>query len=845
VQSIIGSWGHLNVRFTAGGGFEEGGKRGRQMMTGAADPRPLLRLFATSARGLEQLMAGELRDLGATHIKETRAGCGFAGTVETAYRVCLWSRLASRVLLPLAEVEAPDADRLYAGVKDLAWERHLSATGTLAVDFTSAGSPITHTHFGALRVKDAVVDRFRELQGIRPSIDTRRPDVRIYAHASRETAVVGLDLAGEALHRRGYREEGVQVQAPLKESLAAAVLLRSGWPETAAAGGGLLDPMCGSGTLPIEAALMACDVAPGLFREHWGFSGWLLHDVALWDGILEEARARRRAGLERVPPIVGLEVDPRAVRLALRAVERAGLRGVVHVERKALAQMSGPPFAAKVPGLVVVNPPYGERLGGGASLGPLYAELGRHLREGFLGWRAAVLTSDPQLARWTGLRSHRSYSLYNGALAVKLYLFDLRPDRFMGAPRRASASATAESVPAADGVDRVPPPDPAGPPPSETQITPGAGRAAAGVEMLSNRLRKNLKRLRKWAEREGITCYRLYDADLPEYAVAIDVYERWVHVQEYEAPSTIDPARAQARLRDVLDAATDVLDLSSDDIFLKVRRRQRGSAQYEARAGGPDFLEVSEGGLRFLVDLGKRLDTGLFLDHRMTRALLREEADQVRFLNLFSYTGTATVYAAAGGARQTTSVDLSGRYLDWAARNLRLNGFEPGGIEVWRRAPGERGGGSGRGGSGRGGPGRGRDPGGGAHGRGDGSGAPVAEATHRLVQADCLEWLEAGQGARERSYDLIFLDPPTFSNSKRMGESILDIQRDHVDLIRRTMRVLAPTGTLIFSTNNRRFRLAKDALSDLAVEDLSRKTLPPDFERTPRIHSCWRIRHHS
>lgn len=800
-----------------------------------------LRLFATAARGLEPLLADELRALGAAGVKESRAGCAFAGTLETAYRVCLWSRLASRVLLPLAEVGAADADDLYEGVRSLAWEAHLASTGTLAVDFTTSGSPITHTHYGALRVKDAIVDRFRDLTGIRPSVDVHRPDLRIYTHATSDAAVVGLDLSGAALHRRGYRDDGVQGQAPLKENLAAAILVRAGWPEVVAGGGGFLDPMCGSGTLPIEAALMAGDVAPGLLRRQWGFAGWKQHEAAIWDRLLDEARARRLSGLKRLPPIVGFDADSRAVRLALAGVERAGLRGVVHVERRSLSQIDGPPFATSGPGLVVANPPYGERLGEAASLGPLYAELGRRLREGFLGWKAAVLTADAELARWTGLRSHRKYAFFNGALEVRLFLFELRPDRFAGASRQVSAKAQ-DVVPPSHGSSPSPPPAAVQPAGAATQeaserdqstgpseimehdnaggesVAVGLDRSAAGVQMLSNRLRKNVKRLRSWVRREGVTCYRLYDADLPEYAVAIDVYERWVHVQEYEPPPTVDMARAQARLRDVLDAIAGVLQVPSQDVFLKVRRRQRGASQYEAQAdGSAEFQEVSEGGLRFLVDFEKRLDTGLFLDHRPTRALIRSAAEGARFLNLFAYTGTATVYAAAGGARETTSVDLSGRYLDWAGHNLALNGFEAGPIERWDRRV------------------RPRSPDRWAHpARSGDSRSP----RHRLVQADCLEWLQGEQGA----YDQIFLDPPTFSNSKRMGDEVLDIQRDHVELIQRTVRLLAPGGTLLFSTNNRRFRMDRDALDGLELEDLSAKTLPPDFARNPRVHSCWRIR---
>lgn len=741
-----------------------------------ATPEALV-FFATAAKGLEPVLAAELGRLGASGVREVRAGCHFAGGLETAYRACLWSRLASRVLIPLAEVDAADSDRLYAAVLALPWEHHLSPTGTMAVDFTATRSPITHTHFGALRVKDAVVDRLRGLYDVRPSVDVVRPDVRVNVHAHGETAVVSIDLSGTALHRRGYREEGVQVEAPLKENLAAAVLLRAGWLETAAAGGGFLDPMCGSGTLPIEAGLMAADVAPGLARAYWGFLGWLGHDPALWARLVAEALERRTEGMKRAPSVTGYDADQRAVRLAQAAVERAGLHGIVHVERRTLAEISGPRSGRGVEtGLVAVNPPYGERLGEKETLGPLYAELGRTLRDGFLGWTAAVLTSDLDLARFTGLRAHRKYALYNGALEVKLLLFHVQPARFAG-PGRTRGAPEVLSV-------QAPPPPPSG--------------ERAGVDMLADRLRKNLRRLRRWTRREGVTCYRLYAADLPEYAVAIDLYEQWVHVQEYQAPSSVDPARAQARLRDVMDAVSEVLEAPSDRVFLKVRRRQRGASQYERLAPRDDLHEVSEGGLRFLVDFTGRLDTGLFLDHRPTRALIRDLAGGGRFLNLFAYTGSATVYAAAGGATETVSVDLSARYLEWAERNLELNGFST-------------------------------DP---------------RRSRHTLVRADCLEWLREARKPQRGSdrYLLVFLDPPTFSNSKRMGDDTLDVQRDHVELITLAAGLLEPAGTLLFSTNNRRFRLDADALTGLDVEEITAKTIPPDFERSPRIHSCWLIR---
>ena len=366
-----------------------------------------LTYFATCARGIEPLLAEELRALGASDVREARAGIAFTGALEAGYRACLWSRLASRVLLQLASFPAATAEDLYAGAGAIPWEEHLSATDTIAVDATSTSSALTHTHFTALKVKDAVADRLREQTGARPSVRLERPDVRVNVSVRRDVASIALDLAGESLHRRGYREPGLQAAAPLKESLAAAVLLHGGWPAVAEAGGALVDPLCGSGTLPIEAALIAADIAPGLLREHFGFLGWRGHDAATWARLVADAQARRAAGLTHLPVIVGSDADPRAVSLARANAARAGLGDRVRFERLDLAEVRPPTDA--VAGLVVTNPPYGLRLGDVAALGGLYELLGRILRERFDGWHAAVLTSEPELSKALGLRSKRWY----------------------------------------------------------------------------------------------------------------------------------------------------------------------------------------------------------------------------------------------------------------------------------------------------------------------------------------------------------------------------------------------------------------------------------------------------
>ncbi len=733
--------------------------------------------FATAPKGFEPQLADELAALGASDVSVSRSGVSFQGDLSTAYRVCLWSRVANRVLLALHRFPAASPEALYSGIRTIDWADHMSSLATLAVDFHCLHSTIRHSHYGALKVKDAIVDQFREACGERPNIDREQPDIRVNVFLERDVAHVSLDLSGESLHRRGYRVE--TVAAPLKENLAAAVLLRSDWPAMARSGNAFLDPMCGSGTLPIEAALMAVDGAPGLLRAYFGFLGWKKHDVRTWAALRAEAEQRRAAGLEQTPPIIGYDADRRAVRAALANVEWAGLAGVVHIERKELIDVRPVGGQKGRAGLIVVNPPYGERLSSTGEVVGLYARFGETLKTWFRGWRAVVLAGNSELGFRFGIRSRKPFMFYNGAIECRLLDFDVDPARFFTPKTMAAGSADRRDerlsaiMTKAREAERIP---------------------AGGAEMLANRLRKNIKNLGRWARRQGVSCYRLYDADLPEYAFAIDLYQgekTWVHVQEYQAPSSIDAAKAEARLADAMTVIIEVLDVAVEQIHLKVRRKQKGRAQYERQGAAGRLHEVAENGCRFLINFEDFLDTGLFLDHRITREMIGQLAAGKRFLNLFSYTGTATVYAARGGACATTSVDLSNTYLQWARRNMELNGFV-----------------------------------------GD---------THRFIQADCMAWLEnASQQPNRNRYDLIFLDPPTFSNSKGM-RGAFDVQRDHPVLITKAARLLEEGGLLIFSTNFRRFRFNAEALGGLTSEEITRRTIPQDFARNPKIHSCWRI----
>ncbi len=616
-------------------------------------------------------------------------------------------------------------------------------------------SQITHSQYAALKVKDAIVDRFRERCGGRPSIDVERPQVRVNLHLDKDQATLGIDLSGESLHRRGYRSEGVL--APLKENLAAAILLRAGWPQMAAQGASLFDPVCGSGTLLIEGALIAADIAPGLQRPYYGFEGWAGHQPLIWRDLLQEARERRKAGLSRLPLIAGRDLDSKAVRAAHLNADKAGLGGQIHFATADLADLRLPPEMEQRPGLVIANPPYGERLGEREQLVHLYGRLGENLRRYFGGWKLALFTGNPELAKELAIRARRKHSLYNGALACQLLHFDIEEQWFFGAEK-----------------DQRPPIPPA--PPSE------------GARMFANRLQKNLRQVGRWARKNDISCYRLYDADMPEYALAVDLYGSWVHVQEYQAPDTVDAAMASKRLKEAMAVLPAALEVAPEQVYLKVRSRQSGRSQYRKLQEQGQFHEVVEGNCRFLVNFTDYLDTGLFLDHRPTRQLVQQMAAGKRFLNLFAYTGSATVHALKGGAASSLSVDMSRTYLDWAQRNLALNGFK-------------------------------------------------LDDRHRLLQADCLAWLEQARGC----FDLIFLDPPSFSNSKSMTGTF-DVQRDHVLLLRQALRLLDDDGVLLFSNNLRKFKLDREALADLDIEDLTAATIPRDFARNPRIHNCWRIK---
>lgn len=751
--------------------------------------------FASCLPGLEQLLAEELRCLRVRRIRPLGGGVAFFGSVLDGEKVCLWSRLASRVTVVVGRVSAGDADLLYEGVRDLAWEDVISEGASMAVRAHGMNSELRNTKFVALKVKDAICDSLRESRGNRPDVDAQNPDVTIEVRINDRRALVSVDLAGESLYRRFYLDERDAGNAALSCAHAAAVLAASKWSEACAGEAGLFDPVCDDGFVVCEAAGLAVDLAPGLLRDQWGFYGWAAHDEDAWADLVSEADDRFESGLTRLlgegasvgnaapdtskVRIVGVSASSPSVARARDHLRRAGLRQVASIE--AASPDDAPEVQARLAGVV-------EQAGGtslviasampvdrDASDARAVSELTAFVsacKEAPEGSAFALVSLGGVRDRF-GLEPGMSAQLGRGRIEALLECYDKAP-----------LAPVAISIPDSHG---------------------GADHKVevhdAQAEQFAARLRKVAKERRKWARRENVQCYRVYDADLPDYSVAIDIYEgagsaqgkTYVHVAEYQAPSTVDPMVASRRFGDVLAIVPVVLDVRPDHVFSKVRERSKGGGQYRNAGRRSYVTSTAESGFLFEIDLAGYLDTGIFLDHRVTREMVGSMAQGKRFLNLFAYTGTASVHAAGGGARSTKTVDLSQTYLEWAERNMAANGF------------------------------KGRD--------------------HQFVRADVMSWIRDARRAGE-TYDLIFVDPPTFSNSKSMGKRTWDVQRDHVELLVGVSRLLAREGEAVFSCNLRSFKPDVDELARLGVriEDITQKTIPHDFERNPKIHKCYLVR---
>ena len=722
----------------------------------------MFKLFVTGHKGFETLLFHELRALldGFDAMLEKRyGGVAIDAGIDTIYRLCLHSRLANRVFCELLRARVEDEAQLYQAVSAVDWEAQFDVGRSIAVSATLSRSKLTHGHYAALRVKDAIVDQFRGRCGERPTVAKNQPDIQLHLNIHQNQATLSLDLSGDSLHRRGYRLE--HTGAPLKEHLAAALLVQAGWNGGLNETRRLVDPMCGSGTFAIEAAMLAANIPPGLRRSYFGFSGWRAHQPERWRQFLEQAEA---AIVEQpAVEIFASDYDASALRIAEANARRAGVVQLIQFSYQQLAELELPPSGGET--LVICNPPYGQRLQAEQGLAELYGDLGAALRR-LAPARLAIISANPDLLHRLQMQRLGRKDVRNGPIDCLFAQF---------------ATVTAAGAPV---VDTQPPVV------DDPQAVP-----------LQNRLRKNARHLQRWAERNGVTCYRVYDADLPEFAFSLDRYQsdvapglEWFHLQEYQAPSTIDAAVAAQRIELAQRVVSDVFALSADRLFSKTRSRQRGATQYQKQDNRGEYFQVREGAAALLINLSDYLDSGLFLDHRSTRERVYRQARGKRVLNLFCYTATVGVLAALGGADSVVNVDMSASYLKWARENHLVNALDD-------------------------------------------------ERRYQLLRADIVELLQRpARYSLQPDFDLIFLDPPSFSNSSKMQQT-LDIQRDHAQLIGQAMALLKSDGLLLFSTNRRGFKLAPEVSAGYAVNDITHATIGEDFKRNPKIHRCWEIRH--
>lgn len=750
-----------------------------------------LNLVITCADGLEIPLQTELTSFGIPSEIKSTGRLTVVGTLKDLYTICLWSRVASRVLMLIKRKninsEYDVAEQLYGLAKSISWTEQFNLEQTFAIRLSVDKRVAVSQQFAMLRIKDAIADTFNEVYDSRPNVDSKNPDFAIFATVNDKQAELYLDLSGTSLHRRGYRV--AMTDAPLKENLAAALLYSSGWHLKNASNdapyyNALIDPMCGSGTFIIEALLMHCDYAVGIDKaaNQFGFYQWQHHDAVLWTAMIEEAQTRFREALaitveqpDTLPLILGFDADSGAILATEKNLIAAGLQDLlplIDLETRALDQLKSTLQPMVKDGrlsnpLVITNPPYGERLGDEDYIRPLYQALGLILQDSFAGSGVdpmlGILAANVEQVDILPISEPKTLRCHNGAITVYFRYGKL----IAGQVGSLMSRFEKREIEVEEGLDFI------------------------------NRLQKNLGKLRKQASRENVSNIRIYDADLPDFKVAIDLYGDYVHVQEYAPPKTIPPETAKKRFNLALMGIREVLDINREQVFIKTRARQSGNDQYSKQGNTEKkgkFYVAREDGAYFYVNFTDYLDTGLFIDHRNMRARIKANSHNKSVLNLFAYTCTASVHAALAGAKKVTSVDLSQNYLDWGKQNFVLNG-----LDVSRSS---------------------------------------SQYNYQFVAADIFEWIKDNT----EQFDIIFIDPPTFSNSKKF-QGTFDVQRDHAALINRAMNRLTADGVLYFSNNFTRFELDEQLTERYDITDVTHQTIGFDFNIKKPIHQSFEIRH--
>lgn len=720
-----------------------------------------LEFFARCASGFESLLADELKTLGIRHVRPLKGGVAFFGPIKDGYKACLWSRVATRIQLVLTRVDASNAQALYNNTLSFEWEEHVPSGATIAVAAHGTNAHLRKTTFTALKAKDALCDRLRDVRGSRPNVDTANPNFMLDIALHEHKATLYLNLSGESLHRRGYRKDKEQTEAPLKETLAAGMLSAAGWPEIAQVGGCLIDPLCGSGTIAIEAALILSNTAPGILRSHWGFEGWKRHSQNLWDQILEDAVCQKEYPSGK-PHIIAGDRDAHALAIARDNAERAGVAPLIQFIEDDAAQLGRHlrwMRNNRAPGLLATNPPYGKRLLTRAELPLTYGAISRAVEALPSSWTVAIITPDAGIDSALGRTPRHTLPCFNGPIPVWIRCYHMSDERLTC------------NVTSLEG---------------HNSILPISEKSSS---QFATRFRKMARDRARWAQKQGICCYRVYDADLPDYAYSIDLYAsattgakvRFVYLSELKRPRSTQIERAARRLTDAISVISTILDVDSTSIFVQTVNGKRPPRDHV-------LATVCENSLKFEVDANDP-HAVLPLRGRKIREQILSMARGRSVACLFATGTAALVYALAGGATSAVVVDASAKHLKQIRHTMRANGF------------------SGKG--------------------------------YRTVQSEIRSWLDH-EAKNQHAYDLFICLPPSWLSAKAAGGQEWATEADCYDLVRQCADALAPGGTILLGTLEGQALPNPDSFDHLGlvVADISSQVLPYDFERSPKKPRC-------
>ena len=722
---------------------------------------------------MQDAALNEALSLGIRNAKSIMGGIEFESDMDTAIDYCLWSHFSTRVLLRIYEKNGlKNIDDIRKESENVPFDDYFTADDTFCVTSTIHSClHLKSTMLLSQVVKDGVCDRQRILFKKRSYIDKENPDFIVHVHVEKEKVQWYIDFSGPSLCKRHYRVRNTPIY--LQEHTSYALLYRSGYLKDLNNDNKrvLIDPFCGSGTILIEAALALINFPVGLIdKDRYNFLHFKNFDNDLYnekvDKLLDKAKKNHEEFIKThgsKPLLFGFDSDADAIDAACLNAKKAGVDDLIYFSCIPIEKLDFKNIDCLndiSSGYIITDPPYNDRVKV-ENIGAIYVSFGEFLIKNCASFNVSILTGDSELLRFIPLKTDKTNTIMNSSIKCTFasYYIKSNEEREKEEQLKAERQNDLLSLP-----------------------------LSSGAKMVYNRLEKNKKSLRKFLKNSGITCYRLYDADMNEYSAAVDVYEdKYIVVQEYQKGKNVDESNAVRRLGELKLALCKLYSLPMDNIYVKMRKKQKGVLQYEKISQRNENFIVHESGLKFIVNFSDYLDTGLFLDHRFIRNYIAQNAKDKRFLNLFCYTATATCYAHSGGALSSVSVDASQTYINRGKENLRINN--------------------------------------------------LGKNNSYFVKSDCFQYLKHLKD--NDIFDLVFFDPPTFSNSK--DRRVFDVQKDHSAMINLILDHLSSDGEIIFSCNFREFKMDKAVEYFADVEDITLRSIDEDF-RDKKIHKAYIIR---